>query len=57
MQHDLEVASDQMSSDLEKLQDDSQKQEEDISKTLEAVQKQQKAANALLQSDWPDKGL
>ena len=46
-----------MSSDLEKLQEDSLKQEENISKTLEAVQKQQEAANALLQSDWTDKGL
>lgn len=54
MRHDLELASEQMSSDLEKLQEDSQKQEVHISKTLEAVQKQQEAANALLQSDWPD---
>ena len=57
MRHDLELASEQMSSDLEKLQEDSQKQEVHISKTLEAVQKQQEAANALLQSDWPGKDM
>ena len=57
MRHDLELATEQMTSELEKLQDDSQKQNEQISETLEAVQREQQAANAILQSDWSENGI
>ena len=54
---DLELASERMSSDLEKLQYDSQRHDEQIDKTLEAVQKEQEAANTLLQSEWSMKTM
>ena len=54
---DLELASERMSSDLEKLQYDSQRHDEQIDETLEAVQKEQEAANTLLQSEWSMKTM
>ena len=53
----LEPASEKMSTDLEKLQQDSQRHDEHIEKTLEGVKQEQEAAKTLLQSDWSTKGL
>ena len=54
---DLEPASEKMSTDLEKLQQDSQRHDEHIEKTLEEVKQEQEAAKTMLQSDWSTKGL
>ena len=54
---DLVPASEKMSTDLEKIQQDSQRHNEHIEKTLEEVKQEQEAAKALLQSDCLTKGL